>query len=298
MSDDDLFSLLNGLSDHEDQRGDIIVKKPLFNYAGSKLRSLKEILPLLPDRKGFMEPFGGSGVVMLNRKASELDVFNDRNSGITDFYRCIQDPALLEELIVRIRLLPSSRELFVEFKGSWSQLTGIERALRWYYVIMNSFAAQGRNWGRATTPGSGLTISKVWSALPRFRDVHKRFRNVQLDNADFRTLMKDYNDPEMVCYLDPPYVSTAQSMYAHKMKTKDFEELKDCIRDFKGFVALSCYNQCLDFWTADVEWDNYHEWDVTIGVDSTAGNERNNKKGVEKRGKNTEVLIWRDNRGR
>ena len=278
-----------------EQKGDFIVKKPLFNYAGSKLRSVKEILPLLPERSGYVEPFGGSGVVLLNRYKSKLEVFNDRNSGITDFYRCVQNADKLKELIEKIRLSPSSRELFVDYKGSWESMSGVERALRWYYMIMHSFGAQGRNWGRVTTPGMGMTINKVWSALPRFHDVHSRLRNVQIENASFQKIMTDYNHEDTVFYLDPPYVSTSQAMYKHKMDTGLFEDLKEKISECKGFVALSCYKQCFPYWE-DLGWDDMHEWDVMVGVDSTAGNEGNNKAGIEKRGSNTEVLLWIDNR--
>lgn len=281
-----------GLYDSDEEKK--VVKKPLFNYAGSKWRSVKEIIDILPVRGGYVEPFGGTGVIMLNRDPSKLEVFNDRNSGITDFYRCIQDPKLRDELIERLRLVPNSRELWQEYRGEWENLSGLERAVRWYYVIMNSFSAQGRNWGRVVTPGMSTTIKKVWAALPRFHEVHTRFKGVQIENGSFGQIMSDFNHEDTVMYLDPPYVSTSQAMYKHKMDMSMFEDLKRRIQECKGFVALSCYDQCVPYWK-DLGWDDSHDWEVIIGTSSTAGNAGNNKKGLEKRTTNREVLLWKEN---
>ena len=242
--DNDLLNSLFGMLDDGGEKGDVIVKQPLFNYAGSKFRSVKEIIPLLPDRKGYIEPFGGSGSILINRKKSRLEVLNDRNSGITDFYLCIQDAILLEQMIEKINLCIHSKEFFVNAKRTWEQATTpLERGFRWYYMTMTSFGAMGRNWGRATTPSSSTFGTKIFSAIPRFREIHARLRGVQIENTDFRRLMQDYNNEDFVMYLDPPYPTTHQSMYRHKMNDFDYKALFEGIKDYKGFVAISGYEQ-------------------------------------------------------
>ena len=67
-----------------------IIKAP-FPYPGAKTRSLKQIIPLLPYRDSYIEPFGGTGAVLLARNPSPLEVLNDRYMGINAFYRCIRD---------------------------------------------------------------------------------------------------------------------------------------------------------------------------------------------------------------
>jgi DNA adenine methylase len=85
-----------------------------------KKRSLDKLLPLLPYSKVYIEPFGGSGTVLLARRPCKIEVFNDRNSGVIDFYRCIKDADLLERLVDRLDLVRCSREEWLEAKGTWT----------------------------------------------------------------------------------------------------------------------------------------------------------------------------------
>ena len=92
--------------------------KPPFPWVGSKRKLLQFIFQLLPsDIQNYIEPFGGSGAVILEMRASSKrrDVYNDLNRNLTNFFVCLRDKtnALLREL----KFLPiQSRWLFEVYK--------------------------------------------------------------------------------------------------------------------------------------------------------------------------------------
>ena len=230
-------------------------KRSAFDYPGGKIDSLPHILPLLADLDIFVDVFGGSGIVTLNRKPSKLDVFNDRWSGLVAFYRCIRDASKLDELIERIKLTPYSREEFIWCKQTWEDCTeDVERAARWYTLVQCSFGGLARNFGRSLGLGRPVT-KKLYENIPDFAGIHERFKNVQIENLDFRECFKDYDSSTTVFYLDPPYYEN--NIYQVDFRKQDHFEMLDKIFKLKGFVALSGYpNEAY----SKFPWDSIHHW--------------------------------------
>lgn len=269
-----MFDDLNQQDDDESKNRDQIVKAP-FGWPGGKSRSVKYILPLLPYTDRYCEVFGGSGSVLLARRPSKIETFNDRYSGVTDFYKCLRSELLTKLLLARLELVQHSREEFVNAKQAWATTDDpIERAALWYTMIKLSWAGLGRNWGRNREPKCG-TANKINKTLTRFWPVHRRLMNVQIDNDDFRRILTDYDHPDMVFYLDPPYLSVSAGIYTHGMTLDDHVDLLEIISGLKGFVALSGYiNQLYDKQTY---WDDRHTWDTFVSIKSILGTETNSK---------------------
>lgn len=256
---------LDGLDAYSDKR-ERIIRAP-FAYPGGKLRSVEKILDLLPVDGVYVEPFGGSGVVLLNRPVSKVEVFNDRNSGVTCFYRVIRDPQKREELVEKLNLTVHSREEFCFCRDTWENVQDdVERAYRWYYMVRLSFGAIGRNFGRAVRPASSSMFSKILVSLPEFAAVGPRLRHVQIENLDWSQCIFDYDSERTVFYIDPPYLGTDASIYGGlKFDLADHERLLDTIFSLKGFVALSGYaNSLYD----SREWDGRHTWDSFVSIKS------------------------------
>lgn len=99
-----------------------------FRWYGGKYSHLKWLLPQLPQTHRYIEPFGGSGAVLLNREPSPVEVYNDRDSDVTNFFKVLRDDR--DELLEKIALTPFSREEFkyaIEKQGD-EDLTDIEKA--------------------------------------------------------------------------------------------------------------------------------------------------------------------------
>jgi site-specific DNA-adenine methylase len=68
------------------------------------------LLPLLPQTTHYCEPFGGSAAVLLNRKPSPVEMYNDIDGEVVNFFRVLRNQQ--GELIQAIGLTPFSREEF------------------------------------------------------------------------------------------------------------------------------------------------------------------------------------------
>jgi DNA adenine methylase len=287
MSDPDkLLAMFEDLEHAHAPTREKLLKAP-FGYPGGKWRSCKNLLPHLPQRSGWCEVFGGSGVVTLNRHPSKLEVFNDAYSGVTDFYRCLKDKTMMNKMMDWLNLTVHSREEFMISRDTWKNVKDpVERASRWYYMHQYSFARLERNFGRATAPSARLA-GLVPDKLKAFPTVHDRFRNVQVENQDWSTLVHDYDHEDMVFYMDPDYPGTDPAIYKSHV---DHHALLRTIFELKGFVAVSGYSHPL---YEKQDWDERHEWESCVSMQSLAYQDTSNKadrKGVEQRGTAKEVL--------
>lgn len=249
----DFFALLDGNSKKTTRK---IVKAP-FGRPGGKSKTIDFILNQLPTRTTFVDVFGGSGVILLNRPLSKNEVFNDINSGIVSVYRCLRDPVKLAKLTDWIDNTIHSYEDWVTCKETWQDTADdVERAGRWLYLVTYSFAYQGRAYG--FTRGNNNFSGKLVNKIPVFSHVHARFKNVNVENLDWKNLMDKYDSKDTVFYLDPPYPdSDMKACYGKDHMSWDkHREMIEYIRQVKGFVALSGYQNQLydsqDFWTGRV----------------------------------------------
>ncbi len=284
----DLLGLMNSMDGHEEERENYI--RAPFPWPGAKSRSIQHILPHLPQRAFYGEPFGGSGAVLLSRNSSDLEVFNDRFAGVTCFYRVLRNTITKNQLLDRLELCLHSREEYMWCRDTWKDCVDeVERAARWWYMVMCSFAAQGRHFGRCIK-GKSQMGPKLKNNLKMFENVHKRLLHVQIENQDWRQCLKDYDQKDAVWYLDPPYYQYAKGMYECELSKEDHKELLERIFDLKGFVALSGYDNPL---YDTYHWNDRYSWTVISTSLAQSFTESNNLLGMEdtiKRGTAREVL--------
>lgn len=273
----------------------ITIKHAPFGYAGGKSRSVNQIIPHLPYRKSYIEPFGGSATILLNRQTSPLDVYNDRYGGVVAFFRCMRDQALTEKLLEWVEWTLNSKEDFLMCKGTkdhpgWDVNDPVERAGRWLYLANYSFSSVMRNWGRART-SAGLN-GKMFRKIQQIRDVAHRFRTVQVENQDWFDCISYYDFADAVFYLDPPYINTDAGAYTHDMSDEDSHiRMLDLIQQCKGFFAVSGYpNPIYDKY----DWDDCFEWQTVVTAKTNANAATANQVGHSV--KATEVLWIKESR--
>ena len=77
--------------------------------------------------------------------------------------------------------------------------------------------------------------------LPEF---HQRLRGVQVEQQDFRAVLKRYDCPEMLWYADPAYLKETRSrpkLYRHEMSDDDHRELVELLLGLPGRAVVSGY---------------------------------------------------------
>ena len=261
-----------------------------FGYPGGKTKSVRYILEHLPLRGRYIEPFGGSAAVLLARQESKLEVFNDRYAGVVAFYRVMRSEKKTKQFIEWMDLNVHSREEWVVCRDTWENLDDdIERAARWYYMTVYSFACIGRNFGRSTST-RGRMAGKIRNKLELFSRIHERFKNVQVENLDWSECIADYDGKDAVFYLDPPYVDASAGAHKHTMSHSDHRTLLETIFSMQGFVAVSGYSNPL---YEEKPWDKRFSWDSFVSLKSLAYSDSNKKghlEGQEERDHAEEVL--------
>jgi len=281
-----MFAFLD--SDHGSRAAGEYIHPPL-NYMGNKCGQLDWILPLLPWHETYVEVFGGSGAVLLSKAASKLEVFNDRFSGTVALYQCIQDDELLRQLTEKVQLLPHSREYFAWCRDTWeTEDDVVMRALKYYYLVQASFAGRAEMFGRVVNNHNNIP-NKLRVGLPLFPAVHRRLQGVQIENLDWQQCVEDFDGPDVLFYLDPPYYG--RDVYGTGFTKKDHIEMCERIFSTEGAVVLSGYeNPIYD----QFPWDGVHMNDqVDNRVTARAFDKNNNmedRQGTMERGVRKEFL--------
>lgn len=107
-----------------------------------------------------------------------------------------------------------------------------------------SLSGLGDSWayGRRCTQNLAVTFHKrIRIALEPFA---RRLRNVYIEQDDAIAVIKRYDNPAAVFYVDPPYHPETCDTTLYRVNTADRDyhlRLIDCLMDVQGAVVLSGY---------------------------------------------------------
>jgi len=90
-----------------------------IRYYGGKGMLRKWILSYFPPHDYYVEPFGGGAWILFAKEKSKIEVYNDIDSTLYDFFTVLASPKDFGEFKRRIEVLPSSRQLYNEYKNDW-----------------------------------------------------------------------------------------------------------------------------------------------------------------------------------
>lgn len=226
----------------------------LFQYPGGKSGQFKRIRAIMPHHECFVEGFGGSGVVTLNKRKATVDVYNDLDSELVHFFVVYREAP--ERLIDWLEKVPYSYETYEDFVDAFygpageepdgtlpgrtitSNLAGpddialndVKRAGVFFFLRYTQFGAkyQGR---------SGFGRSKVQNGAETFSNAKKRLKefigcwdSVTIENVSYEKLIDSYDGPDTLFYFDPPYIGTEgyyrESDFDHQKFVKDLGRIE------------------------------------------------------------------------
>ncbi len=203
-----------------------------MGWIGGKRVLKNEIISRFPkDFERYIEVFGGAGWVLFGKQPSKFEVFNDADKYLINLYKQIKYNC--DELQSEIDWI-HSRELFNDYKLSLStdNLTDVQRAARYYYIIKHSF---GSNKDSFATSVKNNRVNIL-------NDISKRLQTVIVENQDFERIIKTYDRENALFYCDPPYLNT-EKYYSYSFSYEDHKRLYKALYKIKGKFILS-YNDC------------------------------------------------------
>ena len=226
-----------------------------FGWYGGKYVHLDFILPNLPtDAKHFCDVYGGSAAVLINREPAPVETYNDLDSELANFFAVLRDKP--DDLIRQIGLTPFSRaELANACKPAPASLP-LERARRFYIRARQTRTglAQTSSEGRwahcvlTSRAGMAGAVSRWLGAVEGLPEIAQRLQRVQIENAPALEVIRRYDTPNTLFYLDPPYVHASRgdtSAYVHEMTDDDHRDLAALLHDIRGRAVLSGYRSAL-----------------------------------------------------
>ncbi len=198
-----------------------------IKWVGGKSRLRKVIVEMLPPHTCYVEPFAGAAWVLFAKPPSDVEILNDIDQELVTFFRVVKEKP--EQLIESFEWELVSRAEFERLANLDStQLTDVQRAHRFYYLIMAGWGGE-LNYPRFQTSitdgGHGNRLIGALKALQeRLQPIHDRLRTVIIENLDWRDCIDRYNRPGIVMYVDPPYPDNGCN-YAHNMRDWDDHRL-------------------------------------------------------------------------
>jgi len=206
-----------------------------MSYIGGKNRLAKRLIALFPPHVTYCEVFLGGGQVFFRKEPSKVEVLNDLDGEVVNFFRCAQQHP--EELSRYLKFVLVSREWFSTFENqNPASLTDIQCAARFFYLQKNAYAGlvHGRHYACKVVGPPGFNPSR----LPEiFDNAHKRLARVQIESLPFHEFIPRFDRPTTLFFCDPPYWE--RKLYNFNFTEDDYRRLADQLQSIKGKFVLT-----------------------------------------------------------
>lgn len=247
--------------------------RPALRYHGAKFRLAPWILQHFPIHTCYVEPYGGAAGVLLQKRRSYAEVYNDLDGDVVNFFRVLRDPAQRAVLLESLALTPYARD---EFVLSWEPTDdAIERARRLCVRAQMGFGSAGATKGvtgfRIDTKRPYNTAQHLWMEYPdALAAVGARFAGVLIENRPALDVMSAHDGHGTLHFVDPPYMlgtrvlqGSGRGYYRHEMTDDDHVELLGALRELNGMVIVAGYE-------TDLYHDTLRGWRIEKTISSAS----------------------------
>jgi DNA adenine methylase len=206
-----------------------------LSYIGGKNRLAKKIIALFPEHTTYVEPFAGGAQVFFHKNPSKVEVLNDLDGEIVNFFRVCQWHH--QELIRYLHFCLASRKLHgLLRKTNPESLTDVQQAGRFFYLQKNCYGGLvvKQNYHYGVTHCPNYNPERISELIDK---THQRLMKVQIESQSYDLILKRYDRPTTLFYLDPPY--WGRKLYNHNFSEEDFAALEKRLHFLKGKFILS-----------------------------------------------------------
>lgn len=208
-----------------------------FSYMGNKHNLVDWIVPYFPQHKTYVEVFGGTFAVGLNKPKSDVEIYNDLNSNLANLFHVVRTD--LDSFLSELDKCVVSEDWHKMFYNNHSKYTELENAVRYFYVMCFTF--RGKYDGGFSYSAEASYGKMLQSKVQIIKEIHNRIKNVIILNKPCFDVIKQNNEKDTLLYLDPPYVNTEQyyKNLAGAFTETEHIRLRDMLEQHKGYFFLS-----------------------------------------------------------
>nr|WP_197277411.1 DNA adenine methylase [Sphingomonas profundi] len=218
----------------------VAATRPAAPYLGGKRNLASRLVKRIATvpHETYVEPFVGMGGVFLRRTARpRSEVINDISGDVTTLFRVLQEHYPYFVDMLRWRL--TSRAEFDRLRALPAErLTDLQRAARFLYLQRLAFGGKvrGQHFGvDRRTPGR-FDVTKL---EPMLAEIHDRLAGVVIEQLPYADVLRRYDGPATLFYLDPPYWGCETDYGQDVFGRADFELLADQLAGISGRFILS-----------------------------------------------------------
>lgn len=215
--------------------------KPPLTYYGGKQTLAGTIKALIPKHALYCEPFFGGGAVFFSKLPSEMEVINDTNQDLINFYKIAKSnfSSLSKEIACTLHgreyhrtasVILAHPHLFNDVKRAWA-----------IWVLANQSYASKLDGPWGYDKARNTSAKRLHNKRVAFtKHYAKRLEKTEIESADALYVIKSRDTKDSFFYCDPPYFNSNMGHYKGYSKD-DFEKLLVLLSKIKGKFLLSSY---------------------------------------------------------
>ncbi|RTK96674.1 MAG: DNA adenine methylase [Neisseriaceae bacterium] len=184
----------------------------------------------------YVEPYCDNSTVFLEKEKSVVEVINDKNSNLINFYKAIRDE--YKEFQKRLNYQKFSESTFEKFS---------KLEIKDYIDIATKDFVLKKMSKNEEKQIFNLTKIKtaLWeNSLKELPAIANRLQGTFIYNKDSIQVINTFNFQDTLLYCKPPYLKenkVSKKVYTSEMKTEDHMNLSYLLQNFKGKVILRGY---------------------------------------------------------
>jgi len=233
------------------------MKTPI-TYYGGKQNMLKHIRPLIPSHSLYTEAFAGGLAVLFDKEPVEVEVINDLNVELINFYEtCVTDFEALKYEVDKTLHSRAQHEHAWYIYNNPSFFSNVQRAWAVWVLSKMGFAGQLSN-SFGFDKSKSRHPKKIGNAKEAFNDdLRARLSTLTIEHDDALKIIKRYDIPEAFHFVDPPYVGSNMGHYSNMFNDSNLRDLLDLLTTVKGKFMLTMYpNEVIQSYV------NKHGWSI------------------------------------
>ena len=223
--------------------------EPVLRYPGSKARLAERIVALMPPHTAYVEPFFGSGIVLMRKPRVRTETVNDIDRRVVTYFRMLRDRPV--ELAAAVSATPYARDELADRGDPSDDLEVARRFAVECWQSREGFPREGLHWRRDL---NDIALAGTWARLPeKVLAAAERMQGVQIENCDALEIIQGSRRKGTLLYVDPPYLG--RDLYGTGLTYEGHVALLEAVNRHPGPVVLSgreslLYDTLLADWQA------------------------------------------------